>query len=62
MEWDFDAMREIVKHAPGSPRIKRVRLNLFDIYRYCEEYDKLWKMVEDLKGEQRQCRYFIMVM
>lgn len=51
MEWDFDAMREIVKHAPGSPRIKRVRLNLFDIYRYCEEYDKLWEMVEDLKGE-----------
>jgi len=51
MNWDFDKMREVVRRAPATPKIRRMRLNMFDIYRYCEEYDKLWQMVNDLKGE-----------
>jgi len=52
MIWDLDAMREMVRRAPASsPKLRRARLNLFDLYRYCEEYDKIYQMIQDLKGE-----------
>lgn len=49
MNWNFDEMRDWIKKQPGSPKIKRLRLNMFDIYRYCEEYEKIYQMIEDLK-------------
>ncbi len=48
MEWDLDKIREWIKHQPASPKIKRMRVNLFDIYRYQEDYEKIYRMVQDL--------------
>ena len=48
MEWDLDKIREWIKRQPASPKIKRMRVNLFDIYRYGEEYEKIYQMVEEL--------------
>lgn len=48
MEWDLDKIREWIKHQPASPKIKRMRVNLFDIYRYSEDYEKIYQMVQDL--------------
>lgn len=48
MEWNLDKIREWIKHQPASPKIKRMRVNLFDIYRYQEDYEKIYQMVQDL--------------
>ena len=48
MEWDLDKIREWIKHQPASQKIKRMRVNLFDIYRYKEDYEKIYQMVQDL--------------
>lgn len=48
MEWDLDKIREWIKRQPASPKIKRMRVNLFDIYRYSEDYEKIYQMVQDL--------------
>lgn len=48
MEWDLDKIREWIMHQPASPKIKRMRINLFDIYRYNEDYEKIYQMVQDL--------------
>ena len=48
MEWDLDKIREWIRHQPASPKIKRMRVNLFDIYRYQEDYEKIYQMVQDL--------------
>ena len=48
MEWNLDKSREWIKHQPASPKIKRMRVNLFDIYRYKEDYEKIYQMIQDL--------------
>jgi len=49
MQFDLEQMREIVKRAPTSNlKVRRMRLNLFDMYRYNEEYEKIYQMVQDL--------------
>lgn len=48
MEWNLDKIREWIKRQPASPKIKRMRINLFDIYRYQEDYEKIYQMVQDL--------------
>lgn len=48
MEWDLDKIREWIKRQSASPKIKRMRVSLFDIYRYKEDYEKIYQMVQDL--------------
>lgn len=48
MEWDLNKIREWIKRQPASPKIKRMRVNLFDLYRYREDYEKIYQMVQDL--------------
>ena len=47
---DFDEMREWIKKQPAHYAIRRARLHLFDLWRYCEEYDKIFQMIDELKG------------
>ncbi len=48
MNWNLDELRNWIKRQPASPKIKRMRINLFDIYRYQEDYEKIYQMVQDL--------------
>jgi len=48
MDWSLDKIREWIKHQPASPKIKQMRVNLFDLYRYREDYEKIYQMVQDL--------------
>lgn len=50
MKFDFDAMREFVAHCPASLSIKKLRLHMFDMYRYAEDYESIYKMIIDLGG------------
>ena len=48
--FDFDKLRIFVLHAPASQPIRKMRLYLFDMYRYAEEYEKIYQLIEDLGG------------
>lgn len=50
MQFDFDTLRIFVLRCPASPPIRRLRLSLFDRYRYEEDYESLYKMIIDLGG------------
>lgn len=47
---NLDELRIIVLRAPASPPIRRARLHLFDLYRYMEDYEKLYKLITDIGG------------
>lgn len=48
--YEFDELREILLHAPAvTPELRRIRLYLFDIWRYQEEYEKIFEMLDNLK-------------
>lgn len=47
---DFDELRIFVLRTPASPPIRRARLHLFDMYRYSEDYEKLYQLIIDLGG------------
>ena len=42
MNWNLDEIRNWIKRQPASPKIKRMRINLFDISRYNEDYEKIY--------------------
>ena len=50
MQFDFDTLRVFVLHCPASPPVRRLRLALFDLYRYEEDYENLYKLVINLGG------------
>lgn len=50
MKFDFDVMREFVAHCPASLPIKKLRLHMFDMYRYAEDYENIYKIITDLGG------------
>ncbi len=50
MNFNLDELRAFIKTCPGSPPIKKLRLVLFDRYRYEQDYEKIYKMVTDLGG------------
>lgn len=50
MTFDFETLRDFVLHCHGSTPIRRARLQLFDLYRYNEDYEKIYKMIIDLGG------------
>lgn len=50
MTWDFEEMRKIIMRAPAtSIKVRRTRLHLFDLWRYQEEYEKIFQMIDELK-------------
>ena len=51
MEWDLDQLRKQIQKFPANYKIKKLRLRLFDLYRYQEDYEKIWKLIKDLKKE-----------
>lgn len=49
MNWDLEQMREWIRKQPtSSARMRRARIALFDLYRYQEDYEKIYQMVQDL--------------
>lgn len=48
---DFDAMRNWLKSINGSFKIRRARINIFDRYRYREDYDAIYKFIEEMGGD-----------
>jgi hypothetical protein len=50
MPFDIDVLRAFVLHCPASPPIRRLRLSLFDRYRYEEDYEAIYQFITDLGG------------
>lgn len=50
MIFDLDVMRSFVLHRPGAPALRRLRLWIFDKYRYEEDYEKIYALVTNLGG------------
>lgn len=48
---DFDAMRKWLFNLKGSFETRRARINIFDRYRYMEDYDKLYNYIKEMGGE-----------
>ena len=47
--YDFDSMREYIAKIPASSSIKKLRLELFGIWRYQEEYEKIYDLLKHFK-------------
>ena len=45
---ELDEIRIWIWRQPASPSVRALRLRLFDLYRYSEEYEKIYQMIEDL--------------
>ena len=48
---NLDTIRAWIANQPASIPVRKLRLHLFDLYRYAEDYDKIYELVNDLKGE-----------
>ena len=49
---DFEEMREWIKTLPTpNPKMTEWRLEVFDIYRYSEEYENIYDYIRGLGGE-----------
>ena len=48
--YDFNAMREWLRSIPGSFEIRRARINIFDRYRYREDYKAIYNFIIELGG------------
>lgn len=48
MTFDFDELRGLIERYPASRKIKNLRLYLFDLYRYAEDYENLYKIITDI--------------
>ena len=47
---DFDEMRNWIETLPGSQRLKDYRLQVFDLFRYGEDYESIYEFVNGLGG------------
>ena len=45
---ELDEIRIWILRQPASRSVRTLRLHLFDLYRYGEDYEKIYQMVEDL--------------
>ena len=45
---DLDAIRTWIAARPASMPVRKLRLHLFDLYRYAEDYEKIYSLIEDL--------------
>ena len=48
---DFDAMRNWLRTLSGPFEIRRARINIFDRYRYREDYEAIYNFIIELGGE-----------
>ena len=48
---DFDAMRQWLRTLSGSFEIRRARINIFDRYRYREDYEAIYNFITEMGGE-----------
>lgn len=49
---NFDAMREWIISLPAShPKMTEWRLDVFDCYRYSEDYEHIYEFIKGLGGE-----------
>ena len=48
---DFDAMRQWLHTLRGSFEIRRARINIFDRYRYREDYEAIYNFITEMGGE-----------
>ncbi len=48
---DFDAMRNWLRTLSGPFEIRRARINIFDRYRYREDYEAIYNFIVELGGE-----------
>ena len=46
--FNLDELRIFILRAPASPPIRRARLHLFDLYRYAEDYEKIYNLINDI--------------
>jgi hypothetical protein len=46
---DLEVIRRFLLTYPAPPKIKRLRLALFDRYRYEEDYESIYKLVMDIE-------------
>lgn len=47
---DFDSMRDWLKTFDGNFSIRRARINIFDRYRYREDYEAIYNFIEEMGG------------
>lgn len=45
---ELDNIRVWILRQPAPHALRALRLHLFDLYRYSEEYEKIYEMVQDL--------------
>jgi len=48
---DFEAMRQWLRTLSGSFEIRRARINIFDRYRYREDYEAIYNFITEMGGE-----------
>lgn len=48
---DFDTMRKWLYSLSGSFEIRRARINIFDRYRYREDYEAIYNFITEMGGE-----------
>lgn len=48
---DFDAMRKWLHTLSGSFEIRRARIDIFDRYRYREDYEAIYNFITEMGGE-----------
>lgn len=49
--YDFDEMRQWLRTLPGAFEIRRARINIFDRYRYREDYEAIYNFIREMGGE-----------
>lgn len=49
--YDFDSMRKWLYTLNGSFEIRRARINIFDRYRYREDYEAIYDFITKMGGE-----------
>lgn len=48
---DFDAMRKWLQTLSGSFEIRRARINIFDRFRYREDYESIYTFIQEMGGK-----------
>lgn len=48
---DFEAMRDWLRSLSGPFEIRRARINIFDRYRYRENYEAIYNFIKEMGGE-----------
>ena len=48
--YDFNAMRDWLRSLSGSFEIRRARINIFDRYRYREDYEAIYNFIIEMGG------------